>query len=167
MAVWGLCVLSSEKFCETEFLKLFSLFSLIFSTFYSQYLAYSNTYDGEGFVVSTLLDFAPKTTMSKPIPYDQAVSFKAFGYMGKTYSYFLESGERKTGRKKDYYNSKGCHYAAPSATDALNYLRDRLGVYCDVDNALGYSKPQNAVQAHCRYSLKQGIPHPQSKKKSV
>lgn len=46
-------MLSSEKFCEIGFLKLFSLFSLIFSTFYSEYLAYSNTYDGEGFVIST------------------------------------------------------------------------------------------------------------------
>ncbi|MFR0679044.1 hypothetical protein [Dysgonomonas mossii] len=70
--------------------------------------------------------------MSKLISYDQAVSFKAFGYMGKTYSYFLELGKRQTGRKKIDYNSKACHYAAPLVTDALNYLRDRLGMYCGV-----------------------------------
>lgn len=70
--------------------------------------------------------------MNKLISYDQAVSLKAFGYMGKTYSYFLELGKRQTGRKKVDYNSKACHYAAPSVTDALNYLRDRLGVYCGV-----------------------------------
>jgi len=27
---------------------------------------------------------------------------------------------------------------------------------------LGYSKPHNAVDRHCRYSLKRGVPHPQS-----
>lgn len=75
--------------------------------------------------------------MSKLISYDQAVSLKAFGYMGKTYSCFLELGKRQTGRKKVDYNSKGCHYAAPSVTDALNYLRDRLGVYCGVMPVMG------------------------------
>lgn len=40
-------------------------------------------------------------------------------------------------------------------------------VAIDVANALGYAKPQNAVQAHCRYSLKQGIPHPQSENKTI
>lgn len=75
--------------------------------------------------------------MSKLILCDQAVSLKAFGYMGKTYSCFLESGKRQTGRKKVDYNSKACHYAAPSVTDALNYLRDRLGVYCGVTPVMG------------------------------
>lgn len=79
--------------------------------------------------------------MSKLISYDQAVSLKAFGYMGKTYSCFLELGKRQTGRKKVDYNSKGCHYAAPSVTDALNYLRDRLGVHCGVTPAMS-SKDQ-------------------------
>lgn len=32
----------------------------------------------------------------------------------------------------------------------------------DVCNVLGYSKPQNAIAQHCRYALKQGIPHPQN-----
>jgi prophage antirepressor-like protein len=27
---------------------------------------------------------------------------------------------------------------------------------------LGYSRPHNAVERHCRYSLKRGVPHPQS-----
>lgn len=37
----------------------------------------------------------------------------------------------------------------------------------DVAKALGYAKPQNAIVAHCRYSLKQGIPHPQSPTKTI
>lgn len=37
----------------------------------------------------------------------------------------------------------------------------------DVAKALGYSKPQDAVSRHCRYSVKHGIPHPQSKDKSL
>ena len=32
----------------------------------------------------------------------------------------------------------------------------------DVAEALGYSKPRNAISMHCRYALKQGIPHPQN-----
>ena len=40
-------------------------------------------------------------------------------------------------------------------------------VATDVAKALGYAKPQNAIQAHCRYSLKQGIPHPQNKNKTL
>lgn len=37
----------------------------------------------------------------------------------------------------------------------------------DIAKALGYSKPQNAIGTHCRYALKQGIPHPQSKTKQL
>lgn len=33
----------------------------------------------------------------------------------------------------------------------------------DVAEALGYAKTRNAIQAHCRYALKQGVPHPQGK----
>lgn len=32
---------------------------------------------------------------------------------------------------------------------------------------LGYSKPHNAITQHCRYSLKQGVPHPQNPDKTV
>lgn len=32
--------------------------------------------------------------------------------------------------------------------------------YADAAKALGYAKPQNAIDAHCRYALKRGIPHP-------
>jgi len=32
---------------------------------------------------------------------------------------------------------------------------------------LGYSKPHNAVERHCRYSLKRGVPHPQSPDKQI
>ena len=37
----------------------------------------------------------------------------------------------------------------------------------DIAAALGYAKPQNAVQQHCRYALKRGIPHPQSPDKQI
>ena len=37
----------------------------------------------------------------------------------------------------------------------------------DVANALGYAKPYNAVSTHCRYTLKRGIPHPQSPNKTI
>lgn len=33
----------------------------------------------------------------------------------------------------------------------------------DIAKALGYSKPADAVSAHCRYTVKCGIPHPQGK----
>ena len=32
---------------------------------------------------------------------------------------------------------------------------------------LGYSHPENAIQQHCRYSLKWRVPHPQSPKKTI
>lgn len=37
----------------------------------------------------------------------------------------------------------------------------------DVAKSLGYSKPNNAINTHCRYALKQGIPHPQNKYKEI
>lgn len=38
-----------------------------------------------------------------------------------------------------------------------------LFVASDIAKALGYVKPANAVNAHCKYALKRGIPHPQGK----
>ena len=32
---------------------------------------------------------------------------------------------------------------------------------------LGYTKPHNAIERHCRYSLKRGVPHPQSPDKTI
>lgn len=40
-------------------------------------------------------------------------------------------------------------------------------VASDVARALGYEKPANAVAMHCRYTLKQGIPHPQNPDKKM
>lgn len=40
-------------------------------------------------------------------------------------------------------------------------------VASDVAKALGYEKPVNAVAMHCRYTLKQGIPHPQNPEKQI
>lgn len=37
----------------------------------------------------------------------------------------------------------------------------------DVAKALGYAKPQNAIDRHCKGALKRGIPHPQSKDKTI
>ena len=37
----------------------------------------------------------------------------------------------------------------------------------DVAKALGYAKPQNAIDRHCRGALKRGIPHPQSPGKTI
>ena len=40
-------------------------------------------------------------------------------------------------------------------------------VASDVAKSLGYEKPANAVAMHCRYTLKQGIPHPQNPDKQI
>ena len=37
----------------------------------------------------------------------------------------------------------------------------------DVAKALGYAKPQNAIDRHCKGALKRGIPHPQSQNKTI
>lgn len=37
----------------------------------------------------------------------------------------------------------------------------------DVAKALGYAKPENAIAAHCRSTLKRGTPHPQSPSKTI
>ena len=36
-------------------------------------------------------------------------------------------------------------------------------VASDIAKRLGYMKPANAISAHCRYTLKRSIPHPQGK----
>lgn len=38
-------------------------------------------------------------------------------------------------------------------------------VASDVAKALGYARPNDAISAHCRYTAKHSIPHPQSKMK--
>ena len=35
----------------------------------------------------------------------------------------------------------------------------------DVAKALGYSRPSDAITAHCRYTVKRSTPHPQAKNK--
>ena len=37
----------------------------------------------------------------------------------------------------------------------------------DVAAALGYSRPNDAIRAHCRYTVKRSIPHPQSPDKTI
>lgn len=53
----------------------------------------------------------------------------------------------------------------------IRTIQDEKGnpLFCgtDVAGALGYAKTRNAVNRHCRYALKQGIPHPQNKNKII
>jgi anti-repressor protein len=50
----------------------------------------------------------------------------------------------------------------------LMHIDSKLyAVGSDVAKALGYEKPNNAISAHCRYTLKRGIPHPQSHDKTI
>lgn len=37
----------------------------------------------------------------------------------------------------------------------------------DVAKALGYLRPNDAITAHCRYTVKRRIPHPQSSEKEI
>lgn len=37
----------------------------------------------------------------------------------------------------------------------------------DIAAALGYAKARNAISTHCRYALKQGVPHPQSPDRKI
>ena len=37
----------------------------------------------------------------------------------------------------------------------------------EIAKLLGYVKPNNAINSHCRSTLKQGIPHPQSPDKEI
>jgi len=48
-------------------------------------------------------------------------------------------------------------------TTTLKYINGAIHFMAnDVGKSLGYSNPNNAVNAHCRFTLTQGIPHPQS-----
>lgn len=40
-------------------------------------------------------------------------------------------------------------------------------VASDIAKALGYKRPNDAISAHCRYTVKHSIPHPQSKTKTM
>ena len=40
-------------------------------------------------------------------------------------------------------------------------------VAIDIAKALGYEKPNNAINQHCRYTLKHRVPHPQSADKTL
>ncbi len=37
----------------------------------------------------------------------------------------------------------------------------------DIAKALGYARPNDAISAHCRYTVKRSIPHPQSENKCI
>ena len=40
-------------------------------------------------------------------------------------------------------------------------------VASDIAKSLGYKRPNDAISAHCRYTVKHSIPHPQSKTKTI
>ena len=46
---------------------------------------------------------------------------------------------------------------------------DNKPLFCgsDVAKALGYTRPYDAIAAHCRYTVKRSIPHPQSPDKQI
>ncbi len=46
---------------------------------------------------------------------------------------------------------------------------DGKTLFCgsDVAKALGYKRPSDAIAAHCRYTAKRSIPHPQSPDKNI
>lgn len=46
---------------------------------------------------------------------------------------------------------------------------DGIVLFCgsDVAKALGYSRPADAISAHCRYTAKYSIPHPQNPQKKI
>lgn len=47
--------------------------------------------------------------------------------------------------------------------------KDGQPLFCgsDVAKSLGYAKPNDAISAHCRYTAKHSIPHPQSPDKTI
>lgn len=67
-------------------------------------------------------------------------------------------------------NNKLAVFSNPDFGEVRTLVKEDGSVlFCgkDVAEALGYAKPNNAISAHCRYSLKQGVPHPQSPDKTV
>jgi len=44
---------------------------------------------------------------------------------------------------------------------------DPFFVGSDIAKALGYKRPTEAIKQHCRYTVKHGIPHPQSQEKQL
>jgi len=53
-------------------------------------------------------------------------------------------------------------------TTTLKYINGAIHFMAsDVAKALGYLNPNNAINAHSRYTLNQGIPHPQPQNKTM
>ena len=57
----------------------------------------------------------------------------------------------------------------PQFGEIRTITEDGVTLFCasDVAKALGYKKPSDAVAAHCRYTAKRSIPHPQSPGKTI
>ena len=60
-------------------------------------------------------------------------------------------------------------FKSPEFGEIRTIEDDGKVLFCgsDVAKALGYAKPQNAIDRHCRGALKRGIPHPQSPDKTI
>ncbi len=60
-------------------------------------------------------------------------------------------------------------FSNPDFGEIRTIEEDGKVLFCgsDVAKALGYKKPNDAVKAHCRYTVKRSIPHPQSPEKAI
>lgn len=60
-------------------------------------------------------------------------------------------------------------FESPKFGKVRTITEDGKVLFCgsDVAKALGYAKPQNAIDRNCRCALKRGIPHPQSPGKKI
>lgn len=60
-------------------------------------------------------------------------------------------------------------FSNPDFGEIRTVEEDGKVLFCgsDVAKALGYKRPNDAVKAHCRYTVKRSIPHPQSPEKAI
>lgn len=60
-------------------------------------------------------------------------------------------------------------FTNPKFGDVRTITENGTVLFCgsDVARALGYKRPNDAVTAHCRYTVKRRIPHPQSPEKEI
>lgn len=57
----------------------------------------------------------------------------------------------------------------PEFGEIRTITEDGVTLFCgaDVAKALGYKRPNDAISAHCRYTVKRSIPHPQAPGKNI
>lgn len=67
-------------------------------------------------------------------------------------------------------NNKLAVFTSPDFGEVRTLVKEDGSVlFCgnDVAKALGYSRPNDAIHAHCRYTVKHSTPHPQSPDKTI